>query len=310
MIEISKLKKNYGNLNALKGIDMSINFKEIYGFIGPNGAGKSTTLRILSTLTRDYEGEVVIDNMHLDINNRYELRKQIGFMPDVVGIYRHIFVWEYLDFFCRAYEVPPSKRNKIIDDCLALVDLSEKKNSLVGHLSRGMTQRLLLAKTLVHNPKILLLDEPASGLDPRARIELLMLLKELKSMGKTILISSHILSEMEGLCDRFGIIEAGEMVFEGSLDDIQIKLRSGNYISLSFYRELSKPENEAILEIEDVIEMKGEGKDYTILCNDGDESIKKIMKHLIMSDFPIISFSPRKYNLDEVFMKITKGKVQ
>ena len=309
MIEVKNLSKHYGNLHALKNINLSVKDQEIYGFIGPNGAGKSTTLKILATLTRDYEGKVSIAGIPLN-GNKKEVRKQIGFMPDMVGLYRRIYVWEYMDFFCRAYSVPKNKRKSIINDCLSLVDLTEKRDARVGHLSRGMTQRLLLAKTLVHNPKVLFLDEPASGLDPRARIELLALLKELKAMGKTILISSHILAEMEDLCDRFGIIEAGEMVCEGSLEEIHDIIYGGNYISIAFYRKLTNLEKKFLTSINYLTESDPNGIEYKLLHKGTDEELADIIKEIVKADLPLISFSSKQYNLDDVFLKITKGKVQ
>ncbi len=309
MIEIRGLEKRYGNLRALKGIDLTVKKNEIYGFIGPNGAGKSTTLKILATLIQDYFGSVHINGYSLD-KDKDEVRKNIGFMPDVVGLYRSLYVWEYLDFFLRAYDVPVEKRKGIIDDCLSLVDLTGKRNSLVGQLSRGMSQRLLLAKTLVHNPQVLLLDEPASGLDPRARNELLALLKELKAMGKTILISSHILSELEDLCDTFGIIEAGNIICEGPLNEIQSVVEKGSIVSVTLLREVLDEDKELIMNISLVEEMTNNGKEIQLSLKGGEEEISIVLKELVSRGYPILSYTPKKYNLDEVFMKITKGEVQ
>src|SRR5262249_55335484 len=204
-------------------LNLQIPEGEIFGFIGPNGAGKTTTIRMLATLLLPTKGEIRIAGMNPEEEPR-EVRRMIGYMPDAFGVYPDLTVNEYLDFFAAAYKIAPDKRSTLIDDVLELTDLTQKKKELVEALSRGMKQRLCLAKTLLHDPSILLLDEPASGLDPRARIEIRELLKELKKMKKTILISSHILSELSDFCTSIGIIEKGKLVVAGSLDDIEARI--------------------------------------------------------------------------------------
>jgi ABC-2 type transport system ATP-binding protein len=219
IVETRNLTKRYGNFTALSDLNLSIESGSIHGFIGPNGAGKTTTMRIVATLLEPSGGQAWVSGYPVT-ERPYEVRRRIGYMPDFFGVYDNMKVWEYLDFFAAAYNVPPARRPGMIDDLLALVDLNVKKDSFVDDLSRGMKQRLCLARTLVHEPELLILDEPASGLDPRARIELRELLKELRNLGKTILISSHILSELTEMCTHVAIIERGRLLVNGSVGDI------------------------------------------------------------------------------------------
>ena len=219
VVQTRDLTKQYGRFTALSDLNLTIERGAIYGFIGPNGAGKTTTMRILSTLLEPTRGEAWVSGFPV-MQEPQEVRRRIGYMPDFFGVYDNMMVWEYLDFFAAAYHVPEARRKGMIDDLLALVDLSAKKNSFVEELSRGMKQRLCLARTLVHEPELLILDEPASGLDPHARIELRELLKELRSLGKTILVSSHILTELAEMCTHIAIIERGKLLLSGGVADI------------------------------------------------------------------------------------------
>src|SRR5579871_8924 len=222
-VDVRDLHVRYGRLEAVKGITLEIPPGEVFGFIGPNGAGKSSTIRVLATLQPKFDGRARI--MGLDIRSKPHLvREKIGYVPDFFGVYEDLTAREYLHFFAAAYRLPMSKRKAVVDDVLQLTDLTNKIDSPVDSLSRGMKQRLSLARVLLHDPAVLLLDEPASGLDPRARIEMRELLKALKEMGKTILISSHILHELAQLCTRIGIIEAGKMVTQGSVAEIYRQL--------------------------------------------------------------------------------------
>src|SRR5438132_10248485 len=219
IVETRNLTKRYGNFTALSDLNLSIERGSIHGFIGPNGAGKTTTMRIVATLLEPSGGQAWVAGYPVT-QRPYEVRRRIGYMPDFFGVYDNMKVWEYLDFFAAAYNVPPARRPGMIDDLLALVDLNVKKYSFVDDLPRGMKQRLCLARTLVHEPDLLILDEPASGLDPRARIELRELLKELRNLGKTILVSSHILSELTEICTHVAIIERGHLITSGKVEDI------------------------------------------------------------------------------------------
>lgn len=219
VVETRNLTKQYGNFTALSDLNIAIERGAIHGFIGPNGAGKTTTMRILATLLEPSSGQAWVAGYPV-MEAPHEVRSRIGYMPDFFGVYDNMKVWEYLDFFAASYMVPAAKRKAMVGDLLALVDLSAKRDNFVEELSRGMKQRLCLARTLVHEPELLILDEPASGLDPHARIELRELLKELRSLGKTILVSSHILSELTEMCTHVAIIERGKLLVNGGVADI------------------------------------------------------------------------------------------
>src|SRR3981189_479628 len=232
MIETRDLTKMYGELYALDRLNLTLDQGDVYGFIGPNGAGKTTTMRILATLLNPTWGEATVCGYSI-YNGAKEIRRAIGYMPDFFGVYDDMKVIEYLEFFAAAYRIKGPARKKICEEVLELVDLTYKRDALVTSLSRGMTQRLGLARVLLHDPKVLLLDEPASGLDPRARIEIRELLKELKKMGKTILISSHILPELADLCNKVGIIERGELIFAGTVDAALRKAAIGQVLHVA-----------------------------------------------------------------------------
>src|SRR5437763_7808881 len=226
VVDIQHLRKDYRNLVAVKDLSLRLEQGDIFGFIGPNGAGKTTTIRMLATLLRPTAGSAFIAGYEIT-KDPEKVRAVIGYMPDSFGVYDDIKVWEYLDFFAAAYKLPRDERPGVIDSVLELTDLTGKKEAFVEELSRGMKQRLCLAKTLVHDPQVLLLDEPASGLDPRARVEIKELLKELRRMGKTILISSHILPELADFCNKIGIIEQGELVVSGEVGEIMRQMAGG-----------------------------------------------------------------------------------
>lgn len=229
IVETRDLTKSYGRFTALSELNLHIERGSIHGFIGPNGAGKTTTMRILATLLEPSGGEAWVSGYGVT-ERPYDVRRVIGYMPDFFGVYDNMKVWEYLDFFAASYKVPAARRKGMIDDLLALVDLGAKKDNFVEDLSRGMKQRLCLARTLVHEPELLILDEPASGLDPHARIELRELLKELRALGKTILVSSHILSELAEMCTHVAIIERGHLLVNGRVEDILQKLQPAREI--------------------------------------------------------------------------------
>ncbi|MBN8645594.1 MAG: ABC transporter ATP-binding protein, partial [Planctomycetes bacterium] len=224
MIETINLCKEYGELVALNNLNLTIQEGDCFGFIGPNGAGKTTTIKILATLLKPTRGQAMINGLTVGYQNR-QIRPIIGYVPDFMGAYEDMVVTEYLEFFAATYGIHGSKRAQVVKDVLELTDLSYKASAEVNSLSRGMQQRLSVARVLLHDPKVLLMDEPASGLDPRARIEMRELLKELKRMGKTIIISSHILPELAEICNVVGIIEKGNLIFSGSVREIMKRAR-------------------------------------------------------------------------------------
>ena len=232
MIETHELTKMYGELYALNRLNLTLQQGDVYGFIGPNGAGKTTTMRILATLLNPSWGEATVCGYSIYTGSK-EIRRVIGYMPDFFGVYDDMKVIEYLEFFASAYRIKGPARRKICEEVLELVDLTYKRDALVTSLSRGMTQRLGLARTLLHDPQVLLLDEPASGLDPRARIEMRALLKELRNMGKTILVSSHILPELADICNKIGIIEQGCLLVNGEVTDVMKQVRTDIVLNIA-----------------------------------------------------------------------------
>src|SRR5882672_1284523 len=228
-VQTHGLTRMYGAMAALSGLDLTVNKGDLFGFIGSNGAGKTTTLRILATFLAPSSGSATILG-HDVVRDADAVRHVIGYMPDFFGVYKDMEVTEYLDFFGACYKIPTAKREKAVDDVLELVGLTEKKGALIGALSRGMQQRLGLARVLIHDPQVLLLDEPASGLDPRARIEMMAILQELQKMGKTIIISSHILSELQTLCNRVAIIEKGKLIYSGPVQGVRDQMAQGRVV--------------------------------------------------------------------------------
>ena len=308
MIRIDHFTKRFGKLTAVKDLTMSIGQGEICGFIGPNGAGKSTTIRFLATLSRPTRGDAWIAG-HSVTREPRRVRAVIGYMPEEFGVYDGMRVWEYIDFFGAAFGIRVAKRRKVVDDVLELVDLTHKRDDLVQSLSRGMKQRLCLAKSLVHDPQVLILDEPASGLDPRARIEMKALLKELRNMGKTILISSHILSELSDLCDSVAIIERGRLLAFGDLEEIGKKLREHRVLEIRLLG--TSPVLGDILdshpEVVDYQEFDGL---YSVNFAGGNEAVVELNRKMIQAGVPLVTLREMETNLEEMFMRITTGAVQ
>src|SRR6058998_467838 len=228
-VQTFALTRIYGSMIALNALNLSVNRGDLFGFIGSNGAGKTTTLRILATFLAPSAGEAQVLG-HDVVRDADAVRHVIGYMPDFFGVYKDMEVTEYLDFFGACYRIPSAQREKTVSDVLELVGLSEKKGALIGALSRGMQQRLGLARVLMHDPQLLLLDEPASGLDPRARIEMMEIMRELQRLGKTIIISSHILSELESICNRVAIIEKGKLIYAGPVQGVRDQMSSGRVV--------------------------------------------------------------------------------
>lgn len=308
MIEVSNLSKNFKKTQALNGVSFEINQGDIFGYIGPNGAGKTTTIKVLATLLLPSTGEAFINGIDV-IRNPMEVRKIIGYMPDFFGVYDEMKAWEYLDFFAACYRIPKQKRLGIIDDVLELTDLTTKKEAFVHELSRGMKQRLCLARCLVHDPKVLLLDEPASGLDPRARIELRELLKELGKMGKTILVSSHILTELADFCNTVGIIEVGEMVLSGRIEDILREIKGHRVLEIKVTDDDEKAKEILLAQekVDDVMIIK---PNFLKVGFTGEpDEIPDLMDLLKENGIRVIGFNEEETDLEDLFMRVTKGIV-
>ncbi|HEX9019338.1 MAG TPA: ABC transporter ATP-binding protein [Anaerolineaceae bacterium] len=320
-IETRGLTRHYGKLAAVKDLNLAIPQGALYGLIGPNGAGKTTTLRMLAGLLEPSAGEIVINGASSS-KNIGALRSQIGYMPDFFGVYDDLLVWEYLDFFARCFHIPAGRRRKVIDELLELVDLAEKRDAYVHTLSRGMLQRLCLAHAMVHDPQVLLLDEPASGLDPRARVEMRELLRELGAMGKTVVLSSHILSELAELCDSIGIIERGKLVVSGRLEDIRAQMQEGRKLRLRVLSDIGAAETllRGLPGIGQVYAMNGSHNgdsaapagSGTVIDVDyiGDENgVADLLEALVAHHVRLASFSEAQSDLEDLFLLLTKGDV-
>ena len=307
MIELTGFGKDYGDFTAVQSLDLKIEEGEMFGFIGPNGAGKSTSIRFLATLLRATRGEGTVNGFSVS-KEPMDVRRSVGYMPDAFGVYDGMKVWEFLDFFAVAYQIGRTQRKRVIADVLELLDLTYKRDDFVNGLSRGMKQRLCLAKTLVHDPPVLILDEPASGLDPRARVEVKALLKELRRMGKTILISSHILTELADCCTSIGIIERGQLLMHGPMDEVYQKIRGNQVVEANFGTGLDKGLS-IIRSNPDVRDVQVDGDEITIEFNSSDYNPSELLKQLIASDVEVRNFGRKEPNLEDVFMMVTKGLV-
>ena len=307
MIELINFTKRYGDLLAVDSLSLKIEPGEMFGFIGPNGAGKSTSIRFLATLLKATGGDGIV-NGHRVSKDPLGVRRSVGYMPDNFGVYDGMKVWEFLDFFAVAYQIPRNRRRQVVADVLDLLDLTGKREAFVNSLSRGMKQRLCLAKTLVHDPPVLILDEPASGLDPRARVEVKALLKELRKMGKTILISSHILTELADCCTSIGIIERGKLLMHGPIDEVYHRIQRNRVVRIKFLDNLeagvsilrSQPETR---------DVQIENSHVTVELAADDQQAARILEKLLAGGVRVSSFAEKEPTLEDVFMMVTKGAV-
>ena len=307
------LTKRYGALTALDHLDLVLDKGDVFGFIGPNGAGKSTTMKILAGLLRPSSGTAQVLGRDV-LHNGDFVRRNVGYMPDFFGVYEDLTVSEYLEFFASAYGIGRRDRKKVVGDVLELTDLSYKRDALVDSLSRGMQQRLGLARVLVHDPPILLLDEPASGLDPRARIEIRELIKELQRLGKTILISSHILSELGEFCNKLGIIERGKLLVTGTIADLMVRARAHPVIAVRVVGDATAAMN-VIRDDPRVERVDRNGSDHAggeLLVTLRDPNLHHgfLIELLVSRHVPIDSIAPQQLKLEDVFLRLTKGIVQ
>jgi len=304
-VEVRGLWVRYGATVAVRDLTFEIPQGEVFGFIGPNGAGKTSTIKVLATLLRPMEGSVKIGGIDVRLHP-HEVRRHIGYMPDFFGVYDDLTVEEYLHFFAAAYRLDRQRRRAVVDDVLALTDLTEKRRTGVDALSRGMKQRLALARVLLHDPELLLLDEPASGLDPRARIEIRELLKELRHMGKTVLISSHILHELSQICTRVGIIEAGRMVAEGSLHDIYQKLGLRRVVHVQLANE-SEELLSAMRAIPGVDSLERQVDRIALHVRQDALAMEDLLARLLAIGARVHMFQPEAMDMETAFMKLTEG---
>ena len=307
MIELIDFGKDYGDFTAVERLNLKIAAGEMFGFIGPNGAGKSTTMRFLATLLKATRGEGIV-NGHSVTQDPMGVRQSVGYMPDNFGVYDGMRVWEFLDFFAVAYQIPRSKRKQVISDVLELLDLTHKRDDYVNGLSRGMKQRLCLAKTLVDDPPVLILDEPSSGLDPRARVEVKALLKELRRMGKTILISSHILTELADCCTSIGIIERGQMLMHGPIDEVYRKIRGDRMVEVKFIDGMDVGLS-VIRSSPHVRNVQVNNNSVTLELVTDDRGVAELLQQLVSQGVGIRSFAEKEPTLEDVFMLVTKGLV-
>ena len=308
-VHTTGLTRTYGTMTALASLDLTVQRGDLFGFIGSNGAGKTTTLRILATFLAPSAGNAYVLG-HDVVRDADAVRHVIGYMPDFFGVYKDMEVTEYLDFFGACYKIPTAQRERTVSDVLELVGLSEKKGALIGALSRGMQQRLGLARVLIHDPQLLLLDEPASGLDPRARIEMMAVLQELQRMGKTIIISSHILSELQTLCNRVAIIERGRMIYSGPVTGVTQQLSETRVMWAKVPAEQhlraiellqTRPEVRGVETVEERLKV-------TMLNYDTDPGI--ISETLVTGGVKLRGLREDEIGLEEVFMRVTKGETQ
>lgn len=308
MIETRDLTKKYGDLYALDRLTLKLDKGDVFGFIGPNGAGKTTTMRILATLLNPSWGEASVCGFSIYTGSK-DIRRAIGYMPDFFGVYDDMKVIEYLEFFAAAYRIKGPERRKKCDQVLELVDLGYKRDALVTSLSRGMTQRLGLARVLLHDPQVLLLDEPASGLDPRARIEMRELIKELRGMNKTIMVSSHILPELADICNKIGIIERGKLLFNGDVDAAIRQVRGRHVFMVSVGKdsnELAAKKLEGFGEV-DSVSLEDNGEWVKVTLKEGQEDGSFLPERLIAEGHRLKGFKEEEIDLEDVFLGITKG---
>lgn len=308
MIDLRNVTKRYGDLTALDDLTLHIGEGEVFGFIGPNGAGKSTTMKILACLSKPDSGTARLSGLDV-MTEGARIRTLVGYMPDFLGVYDDLTVDEYLQFFASAFKLPRARRRTVVDSVLELTDLVEKKHAMVDSLSRGMQQRLGVARVLIHEPRVLLLDEPASGLDPRARIEMRELLTELGRMGKTIMVSSHILSELAEMCSSIGIIERGRLLYAGSIQEAYARAGGSERVAVTLEDGGATPEQVlATLANHPLVSYAArENGQLVIDLRPESRGHHDLIQALIASGARIGSFTPKQIKLEDAFLRLTKG---
>ena len=305
MIETRDLTKKYGDLFAIQSIDLDLQKGDLFGFIGPNGAGKTTTMRIIATLLTPSWGEAYVDGYSIYTHPK-EIRRLVGYMPDFFGVYDDMKVIEYLEFFAAAYRINGEKRRKICEEMLEVVDLAFKRDAFANTLSRGQTQRLGLARVLLHDPQVLLLDEPLSGLDPRARIDMRNLLKRLGDTGKTIIVSSHILPELADVCNKIGVIDRGVMNWNGEVAEVMKQIRQSIVLNVAV-KQRQEDAAELLREREDVSTVEIEKNKMVVTMTEGIVEYSELANELIANGFSLLEFSEDHPSLESAFMTLTKA---
>lgn len=307
MIKTTNLTKKYGDMYAIRGIDLELEEGDLFGFIGPNGAGKTTTMRIIATLLAPTYGEAYVCENSIYTDPK-EIRRLVGYMPDFFGVYDDMTVIEYLEFFAAAYRIQGPERRKRCDEMLEVVDLNFKRDAYANTLSRGQTQRLGLARVLLHDPQVLLLDEPLSGLDPRARIEMRNLLRKLGKLGKTIVVSSHILPELADICNKVGIINRGEMGFNSTIENLLKEVRPNTILEIEIANSERHEEAGKFLESHDSVSAVAEEKGvFEVTLGDSLEDYSQLSTALVEGGFAFKRFAEKETNLESAFMALTKG---
>lgn len=311
MLVLDGLTRYYGSFLALDHLSLTIHDGELHGFVGPNGAGKTTTMRILATLLKPTEGTATLDGVDV-VGRPREIRRLMGYMPDFFGVYDRLKTWEYLDFYARCYGFGPKERGHMTDSLLELVNLTDKRDSYVDVLSRGMKQRLCLARALIHDPRLLILDEPASGMDPRARAEMKGILRTLKDMGKTVLISSHILPELSEMCDSLTIIDHGRLVFSGSVEELGRHMSGNAPIRVRLAGDArAETVESAVSLIRQYPGVTGVGREegnvLTVNFEGNEEATMGLLRQLA-GETPLVDFHRPPLNLEKVFMEVTQGE--
>lgn len=305
MIRVEKLTKSYGKTQALQGLDLSIGDGELHGFVGPNGAGKTTAMRILATLMKPDSGDAQVDEISI-ISQPERARRLVGYMPDFFGVYDNLKAWEYLDLYAGCVGMSVKDRRRRIDEMLMLTELESKREAYVDHLSRGMKQRLCLARAMMHDPKLLILDEPASGMDPRARAEMRGILKNISHIGKTVLISSHILPELADMCDHMTILDHGKAIFTGSMSELENRMNSESELTIRFERMPNESLRTEMLDVLKEKNIREEQNMWHIALAQDDERDADILAHWIRMGAAICDFHREKVTLEEVFMEVTE----
>ena len=313
IIDIQNLTITYNGRRAVDDVSLTVEQGDIFGFVGPNGAGKTSTIRVMATLLEPKVGDILVGGESVKTNPS-AVKKMIGYMPDVFGVYNDMQVWEYLDFFGACYSIPENERKVLIGDLLELVDLSKRRNDEVQKLSQGLKQRLSLARTLLHDPEVLILDEPASGLDPRARVEIRELLRELAKMGKTIFFSTHILADVTEICTRVGILEAGKLVAYGAIDDLQKQLIPTRRMQISVLGDGEAAEDflnkhHLITNVTLLERIKPTQSEIHFDFSGTEEEKSALLAELVAEQIPVIRFAEDQQNMESVFMRATKGIV-